>query len=179
MNPHVVIVPGWRNSGPDHWQSRWQADLPAVSRVCQRDWESPVRADWVEALASHIARIDAPVIVAAHSLGCITVAHLPEVVARRIAGALLVAPADIERPNAPEVLRAFGPIPRLRLPFASTVVASTNDPYCSLARATALAAGWGSELVVVGAAGHVNADSGLGDWPAGRRLLHALESIAA
>lgn len=179
MRPHVVIVPGWRDSGPEHWQSRWQRLLPSATRVIQRDWESPLRSDWVDALAAHIERVGAPVVLAAHSLGCITAAHLPERALRLVAGALLVAPADVERPGAPAVLRPFGPVPLARLPFRSTVVAGTDDPYCSLARAASFAESWGSRMVVVHGAGHLNAGSGLGDWAEGLRLLSTLRRAAA
>ena len=178
MRPHVVIVPGWRDSGPDHWQTRWQRHLPSATRVRQDDWENPVRAQWVQALSAHIEALDAPVVIAAHSLGCITVAHLPAHVHDRIAAALLVAPADIERLNAPAVLSAFGPIPLGRLPFRTTLVASTNDPYCTLERATTLAEHWGSRVVVAHGAGHINADSGHGEWSEGLRLLSTLRRAA-
>ena len=42
------------------------------------------------------------------------------------------------------------------------------------ARARLFAEHWGSRLVVVPGAGHINADSGLGDWPQGLKLLGAL-----
>ncbi len=178
MRPHVVIVPGWRDSGPDHWQTRWQRHLPSATRVRQQNWTHPVRADWVAALAAHIEALEAPVVIAAHSLGCITLASLPARVLDRVAAALLVAPADIERANAPEVLRDFGPIPLARLPFRSTLVASTNDPYCTLERATGFAEHWGSRVIVARDAGHINAESGHGEWTEGLRWLSALRRAA-
>lgn len=178
MRPHVVFVPGWRDSGPDHWQTRWQRHVPSATRVRQHDWESPVRAEWVSAVSAHLEALGAPVVVAAHSLGCIAIASLPERARRLVAGALLVAPADIERDGAPEVLRGFGPIPLERLPFRSTLVASTDDPHCSLGRAAAFAEAWGSRVVVAHGAGHINADSGHGDWSEGLRLLSALRRAA-
>ena len=178
MRPQIIIVPGWRDSGPAHWQTRWQAKLPSATRVQQADWETPVRAQWVSTLSEHILACNAPVVLAAHSLGCVTVAHLPPRVMQRIAGALLVAPADVERPAAPAVLAAFGPIPQARLPFRSTLVASTDDPYCSLERAVQFAEAWGSRVSVLHGAGHINADSNLGDWAEGLRLLTILRRAA-
>ncbi len=112
----------------------------------------------------------------AHSLGCALVAHAaarPE--GARIAAALLVAPADVDSPaHTPEETRDFAPLPRRPLPFPATVVASADDPYVALPRARAFAAAWGAAFVDAGARGHLNAASGLGDWPEGRRHLAAL-----
>jgi hypothetical protein len=108
-----------------------------------------------------------------HSLGCVLVAHWARVRgADGIRGALLVAPADVDEISEllPEV-ESFAPVPVARLPFPSTVVTSDDDPYVTLERARHFAASWGSRLVEVGPCGHLNAESGLGDWPDGHRLL--------
>ena len=91
----------------------------------------------------------------------------------RIRGALLVAPGDVERPDLREQVPGWAPIVRQRLPFAATLVGSRNDPFCSHERAHSLAASWGAHWVDLGAAGHINADSGLGDWPEGHALLQS------
>lgn len=178
MRLQPLIVPGWKGSGPLHWQSRWQARLPRATRVEQDDWEAPTRTAWVAALATAIENASRPPLLIAHSLGCITVAHLPMAIRQHIAGALLVAPADVERDDAPAVLRDFAPVPAVPLPFPSIVVVSTDDPYCSPARAQAFATNWGSELMMVPDAGHLNDASGLGDWPEGLRLLTSLRRRA-
>lgn len=171
MTHRVVIVPGWRDSGPGHWQSLWAEGLDGAVRVEQDDWVSPRRDSWVRALGDLILAQDAPVVVAAHSLGCIATAHLPPTVAERIAGALLVAPADPERRAA---LNDFAPVPYARLPYRSVVVASSNDPFCPVRLAGAYARAWGSEFVRMQNAGHINVDSGHGDWPLGLALLQSL-----
>ncbi|MFT4184927.1 MAG: alpha/beta hydrolase, partial [Rhizobium sp.] len=61
--------------------------------------------------------------------------------------------------------------PRQRLPFPSLLVASTDDPYGPSGYAKESACIWGSELVDVGPLGHINAASGLGDWPEGQALF--------
>ncbi|EHK64375.1 RBBP9/YdeN family alpha/beta hydrolase [Achromobacter arsenitoxydans] len=179
MRLQPIIVPGWKNSGPDHWQSRWQALLPHACRIAQSDWQNPRPADWIARLAADVDDARSPVLLIAHSLGCLISAALPVPLRAKVAGALLVAPADIERPDAPECLRAFAPIPRQPLPFQSVVVASDDDPYCALERARTFAADWGSRVVVLPNAGHINADSGLGDWPQGLKLLGALRRRAS
>ncbi len=104
-----LIVPGWQGSPEDHWQSHWQNNLPNSARVAQDDWLTPRREDWVAALAEAIAADSTPVILIAHSLGCITVAHwaasAPVQFLRQVRGALLVSPADVERPACAPALR--------------------------------------------------------------------------
>jgi predicted alpha/beta hydrolase family esterase len=174
-NTKIVIVPGWRNSGPGHWQSLWAQALPDAVRVEQDDWISPVRSAWVRCISDTILRQDAPVVVVAHSLGCIATTHLPDEVVQRIAGALLVAPADPERRAQ---LVDFAPVPYHRLPYRSILVASSNDPYCPIRTAGAYARAWGSELVRLQDAGHINVDSGHGPWPLGIALLQSLRHDA-
>lgn len=171
--PTLVIVPGWRNSGPGHWQSLWAERLGGAVRVAmaEDDWQRPKRSVWVQAIGRTILAQPGPVVVAAHSLGCIATTHLPQEVARRIRGALLVAPADPERRG---VLADFAPVPYQPLPYRSVVVASANDPYCPIRTAGAYARSWGSELVRLQNAGHINVESGHGEWPLGLALLQSL-----
>ena len=172
--PTVIIVPGWRDSGPGHWQTLWADQLPSARRVVQDNWVSPLRRAWVERLSETILSVDGPVVVAAHSLGCITTVHLPGEVAARIQGALLVAPADPERRG---VLADFAPVPYQALPYRSIVVASSNDPFCPARLAWAYARAWGSEFVRLQDAGHINVDSGHGDWSLGLALLQSLAGL--
>jgi predicted alpha/beta hydrolase family esterase len=117
-----------------------------------------------------VAAAAAPVVVVAHSLGCLTVAHY---VGRggRLAAALLVAVPDPTGPEFPAVARTFDGFARSPFGFASRVVASRDDPYASFDFAAGCARAWGSALTDAGNAGHINAASGLGDWPAGQALL--------
>ena len=169
----LVIVPGWRNSGPGHWQTLWAERLSGAVRVqmADEDWQRPRRQVWVQAIGHTILAQPGPVVLAAHSLGCIAVTHLPSEVARRIQGALLVAPADPERRG---VLADLAPVPHQALPYRSIVVASTHDPFCPIRMASAYARSWGSELVRLQNAGHINVESGHGEWPLGLALLQSL-----
>ena len=178
MRFQPIIVPGWRNSGPGHWQSLWARSLPHAVRVVQDDWERPDPVHWIASVARAVDESPCPALLIAHSLGCLTVARLPIALRAKVAGALLVAPADVERPGAPVALRGFAPIADQPLPFQSVVVASDDDPCCELSRAREFAAAWGSRLVVVPGAGHINTDSGFGAWPQGLKLLAALRRRA-
>jgi len=172
MNPLVFILPGLWNSGPQHWQTQWQARHPEWKRVLQRDWATPDRAEWVETLRLNVAACRRPPVLVAHSLGCALVAHWACAANRgAIAGAFLVAPSDVDAPSYPPGTTGFMPMPMHRLHFPSRVVASRNDPYCSVARAAAFGSAWGSDIAWVGEAGHINADTGFGPWPEGERML--------
>lgn len=173
MKPIVLIVPGLGNSGPEHWQRRWEAEEPTWHRVQQADWNRPRCADWIQRLDEAVRSVNAPVVIAAHSLGCLTVAHWGGR-SRRIQGALLVAPVDVEASSSPTGPEGFAPVPLVRLPFSSILVASSDDPYLSQSRARLFADAWGSTLVDVGPLGHVNAQSGIGRWEQGRALLSRL-----
>lgn len=167
----ALIVPGWRDSGPGHWQSLWADRIPGALRVQGVDWLHPRREEWVDAISRCVLQAEAPVVVVAHSLGCIATTHLPLAVAQRLQGALLVAPADPERRA---VLHDFAPVPARRLPYRSIVVASGNDPFCPARLAGAYARSWGSEFLRLPAAGHINIESGHGEWPLGWALLQSL-----
>lgn len=167
----ILIIPGWRDSGPGHWQSLWAEQLPGAVRVQQDDWITPSRQAWVAAITRTILAQTGPVVIAAHSLGCMATVHLPPEAAQRIQGALLVAPADPERRG---VLADFAPVPYQALPYRSIIVASNNDPYCPVRTAGAYARAWGSEFVRLQNAGHINIESGFGAWPLGLALLQSL-----
>lgn len=169
----IIIVPGWRDSGPGHWQTLWAERLPQARRVVQDDWHTPTRSAWVARLEETVLEQPGPVVIVAHSLGCITTAHMKPEVAARVRGALLVAPADPERRA---VLSDFAPVPYAALPYRSILVASSNDPYCPIRLAGAYARAWGSQLVRLPDAGHINVESGHGAWPQGLELLRALET---
>ncbi len=170
-SPRILIVPGWRDSGPGHWQTLWAERYARTVRVQQDNWLAPTRRAWVESLSRTILAQSAPVVIAAHSLGCLAVTHLPPEAEARIAGALLVAPADPERRAA---LADFAPVPSRRLRYPSIVVASSNAPFCPIRLAGAYARNWGSEFVRVPQAGHINVESGHGEWPLGVALLRSL-----
>lgn len=140
----VIVVPGWRDSGPGHWQTLWADRLPGARRVVQDDWITPTREAWVRTLERTVLEAPDPVILVAHSLGCIASAHMGAQAQSRVAGALLVAPADPERRA---VLSDFAPVPYAPLPYRSILVASSNDPYCPIRLAGAYARAWGSEFV--------------------------------
>lgn len=177
MNPTILTVPGWTNSGPDHWQTHWEGGNPDYCRVAQRDWDSPDPAEWIRALEGAVSDAQSPVVLVAHSLGCIAIARWIASASStnrlKMAGAFLVAPCDVDQSDAAAPLRQWRPVPSTPLPFPSLLIASQSDEYLTFARAQALAAAWGSELVDAGDAGHLNSASGFGPWPEGHRWFVA------
>lgn len=173
----VLLLPGWQNSGPGHWQTLWEAQHGDL-RVQQADWFWPRRGDWMAQLEEAVLASPGPVLLAAHSLGCHLVAawaaHSRHTA--RALGALLVAPPDLARPDMPPQLGPWCPPVLARLPFPARLVFSSNDPYCTAQASRALAHAWGTTAEDAGPAGHLNAESGLGDWPWGRAALLGLPS---
>jgi predicted alpha/beta hydrolase family esterase len=174
MSATVLTFPGIGNSGPEHWQSLWEQAHPEFIRISQRDWNHPICDEWVTVFEETVQRIGSTVIVVAHSLACLAIAHWAAKEHAPIKAALLVAVPDPEGPCFPAEAIGFAQLPLQQFSFPSIVVASSDDPYGSLTHAHACANAWGSRLVNIGAAGHINANSGLGRWPQGHALLQEL-----
>jgi uncharacterized protein len=164
----ILIVPGWDDSPPDHWQSRWQQKLSSARRVEQRDFSRPVLAEWRPAIERAVEDCDRPVVIVAHSLGVLATLHAAAGVGEKIAGAFLVAPpSDRAVCETPQIDQGFLPYPRPRLPFKATLVGSDNDPFAEPGFARELAKAIGATYLDAGASGHINVDSGHGPWPEG------------
>lgn len=170
----ILIQPGLGNSGEFHWQTLWQSMFPFSKRIKQKNWFNPEASDWVSEIEKSVARSSGKVFIVAHSLGCLAVVHWALKTKLNIAGALLVAPPDADLLEKNQMASGFNPLPQLRLPFKSIVVASSNDPYANPGVAQGYASTWGSWYINIGEKGHINAESGLGFWPEGLKILHTL-----
>ncbi|KQY93793.1 alpha/beta hydrolase [Caulobacter sp. Root1455] len=186
MQSTVLFVPGLRDHVADHWQTLLAAEIPGSRTVPPLEADRLSRAARVERLDQAIAAIDGPVILVAHSAGCLMVAHWAQSHGRPIKGALLATPADVETPlppgyPTPEQLRDGGwlPTPRRPLPFQSILAASANDPLADFDRMVRLASDWGSQLVPLGDVGHLNPVSGFGPWSRGRHFIDILDAPVA
>ena len=172
----ILIVPGWLNSGPDHWQSRWERNLKTARRIEQDSWHAPDKDEWVGNIVKAVE--------AQRARPCwwrTASASSPSPTRRRNfrrarGGAFLVAPPDVDNTQSwpenqgntwPAGSYGFAPVPMTPLPFPSLLLAAEDDPYCSQARAKAFALAWGSIFVDVGQAGHIADQSGHGPWPDG------------
>lgn len=168
----TLIIPGLHSSGPDHWQTWFEEQLPGTVRVIQRDWSQPDLPEWSSRVRRDLVRNPGRHLIVAHSFGVLAGVHAAAGHADRIEGALLVAPADPGKFGI-EPLMLEGP-----LPFPAVVVASSNDPWMTLWRAAEFADRLGADLVNLGEAGLINAESGFGAWPEGLVLLERLRRRA-
>lgn len=174
----ILTVPGLNNSGPGHWQTIWEQTRDDCRRVELGMWDRPHRNTWINALNLAIRAADRPVVLAAHSLGCMAVAWWAALEqpghGGKVKGALLVAPPAVDHRLCDPRVATFAPIPRTELPFPAILVGSHDDPYMAFRDARALAQLWGCGFADAGKVGHINADSGLGDWAFGQFLLDRL-----
>jgi len=172
---NYFIVPGLGNSGPEHWQTYFEKSDTNFQRIEQQEWNAPNCSDWIANIEKAISGFDPlTVVLIGHSLGCITIAHWANQFNKQIKGALLVGPSDIDAPLYTFPSTGFVPIPTEKMNFKSIIVASENDLWVSVDRAKYFAASWGSEFVNIGNAGHINADSGYGDWAQGLEILKTI-----
>jgi len=169
---HYFIIPGLQGSGENHWQTHFEKSNNNFIRIEQNDWNKPNLIEWADNIDKAIANFDpSSVVLVGHSMGCPTIAAWANKYNRRIKGAMLVAPADLE--SKKELMNEVGLVnyPTNTLNFKSIVVASTNDPWASIEKQQYFAQKWGSELINIGAAGHINDQSGLGKWEQGLNIL--------
>lgn len=168
ISHRFLIQPGWADSDKDHWQSHWLRRLgERAEKIEQREWYFPQLSEWEMTARETIERQKSPVVLVAHSLGCVLAARLLAQPLSPVAAAVLVAPADIERSTAPEQTRNFAPISRTPLAVPALVVSSSNDPFCREERAAGFARTWGADLWPLKDAGHINTAAGFGEWPEG------------
>lgn len=169
----TIIIPGIDGSGPEHWQSRWEAALPDARRFSPTSWRRPELGDWMAALEREVRRSAAPPVLVAHSLGCLLAAHWAAQTTALVSAALLVSVPDSGGRAFPAAAAGFGQVPDRPLPFPALILASENDPYADIAYMRERAAAWRASVQTVGRLGHINEDSGLGGWPDGRARLKA------
>jgi predicted alpha/beta hydrolase family esterase len=169
------IVPGLGNSGPQHWQTYFENSGTGFTRIQQQEWDAPTCEDWISTIEKYLEGEDLPnVVLIGHSLGSAAIVHWASKYKHIIKAAMLVAPSDPEAPHYTFPATGFAPLPLHPLPFSSVVVASADDVWVSLERATLFANSWGSKLVNLGNAGHINAASGHGEWVEGLEILKGL-----
>lgn len=168
----LLIIPGFKGSERDHWQTRWAAKLPAARRVEQRDFERPVLAEWRERIVEAADLSSRPAILIAHSLGALAVAASAPFLQGKVKGAFLVAPpAQSVVAEMVAIEPAFAQFKALNLSFPALLIASRNDPYAPYPESERLAAALAADLVDAGASGHINVESGHGPWPEGLMRL--------
>lgn len=174
----VLLVPGLNGSPDAHWQTVWEQERADCERAELGAWSDPDPDTWIERLDHFVQRQRSPLVLVAHSLGCIATVLWSHSKFHRhrdtVLGAILVAPCDTEATSS-RPLRRFAPLPRSRLEMRTILVASTDDPFATIVRSRQFASAWGSKFVNIGRAGHINADSGLGSWRFGQRIVDRMK----
>jgi uncharacterized protein len=166
------IIPGLGNSGVEHWQTYFEAKGDNFIRINQLEWDAPNCTDWISKIENTISKYDLTnVVLIGHSLACTTIAHWAKYYGKKIKGALLVAPSDVDVAGYNFPTTGFSPIPSDTINFKTIVVASENDEWVTLERAKYFAEKWGSEFINIGNAGHINTAAGFGKWDEGLKLL--------
>lgn len=168
---NTVFVAGYGNSLGKHWQNIWHQQTENSFWVAQRDWDNPQCEDWVEALNTLLTSLEGPVLLITHSLGGSTLNEWSKRFQGKILAAFIVAPPDVESDYLPDAIQGYQNLPLQPLPFPSVLVASNDDPYCSLPRAQFFAQQWGADFIDAGKLGHINVQSELGEWAQGQAML--------
>ncbi len=180
MTLKFLILPGIGNSDENHWQSHWESLSSDFQRIDQDNWYKPVCSEWKEKLELRVSELGENIVLIAHSLSCLLVAHWAASTTLKIAGALLVAPPDPKAEAFPKEALGFADVPLAKLDFHSIVIASESDPYADIAFSRNCAQQWGAEFINVGDSGHINSASGFGVWPYGEKILEDIvEKLAA
>jgi uncharacterized protein len=175
LETNYLIVPGYGNSGPEHWQTYFEKKLPNCKRIEQKSWEKPICEDWIMAINNAVIQYSPEsVVLISHSMGGIAIAHWAAKFGTKIKAAMIVAPPDLDNPWQDLGLESFTPIPKSKLPFKSVLVASNNDSWATINKSKEIATNWGSNLLFVNNAGHINAASGFGEWNNGLEILFDL-----
>ena len=169
-----LVLAGFQDSGPLHWQSHWAAGDPRYVKLAHSSWDAPDRHVWVRELEAFRPTLPADTVIVAHSLGCLLTAYWAAQTQYTVRGALLVAPPNLGRPDAPPSITNFRDPPMTLLPFPSIVVGSDDDPYAGVDYMAGCAKAWGSRFVLLQGAGHVGSMSPVREWRAGKGLLEEL-----
>jgi len=175
MSITIVNVPGYNNAGPAQWQSLFEKKYVNFQRVQQLDWLSPVREQWIQGIENRIAEIDGDIILVGHSCGAVAIAQWSLIHdTSKVKGALLVAPADVDKDSALLAIQLQRPLPTEKLPFNTKLIYSDNDEHTSTLRSEKMGKDWGSELILVKGASHFHTEAGFGEWPEAEKWIEQL-----
>jgi len=172
---HIVNVPGFGGSGPQHWQTAWEQAHPGFTRFAPTSWTEPDSGDWSRAIGRAVGA--GPAVLVAHSLGCLAAADWARRHPELIAGVFLVAVPDPQAAVFPVPTTPFAEVALTRpLGVPALVVASEDDRFCTPETSARIARGWDAGWLSVGRLGHINSDSDLGTWPLGWDLFTAFST---
>lgn len=177
MKTIYLLVPGYTNAGPEHWQSYIENKYSNTLRIEQDDWNSPSEL-WVEKINNTINSLDSDLILLGHSCGAVAVAQwASKYQVDKVRALILVAPADVESENAIKPIITQRPLPTDKILYKSLVIFSENDQHLSEKRARHLAKIWGSATHLIPGAGHIHTAAGYGEWEEGEKIIEEFTNI--
>jgi len=168
MQKKILIVHGWGGSDYPHWQSYLASEIAKdygyVYFLKFSDVENPTFNEWSKELLDALDEFN-PDIVVCHSLANTLWFQLAnQNKLKKVQSLFLIAPPSMHCPI--EELSEFFPCETPTKLYANNVllVGSTNDPYMDESEFLRLQAELGVEMELIKNAGHINSDSGYGQW---------------
>jgi predicted alpha/beta hydrolase family esterase len=169
MKKKVLLLHGWGGSDYPHWQSWLAGELAkaygTVSFPLLDHPHYPSKNRWMRQVKTLLSEYK-PDVVLCHSLANTLWFHLcHEGEIDPVETLFLVAPPRLECEI--ETIKSFFPVTPPPKLFAQNVqlVTSTTDPYMTPEEARVLQKTLDVPMHVLENAGHINADSGYGEWP--------------
>jgi len=169
VSKKVLLLHGWGGSDFPHWQS-WLAseiakEYGTVSFLKFSNFDFPDLEVWKKELKEELESFK-PDIVICHSLANTLWFHLcVDSKLQEVEKLYLVAPPSFN--CAVEEIKSFFPLnlPTNTMAKETLLVSSTNDPYMTIDEAKELQKSLNIKMIVLDNAGHINTDSGYGEWP--------------
>ncbi|MFM2479915.1 RBBP9/YdeN family alpha/beta hydrolase [Celerinatantimonas sp. YJH-8] len=172
---HLLFLAGIGNSGSEHWQRQWYLESEQATWVEHSNWEQPVMEQWLDDFEHALVSIHEPVVVIAHSLGCVLFTEwLRCHDLGQVSGAMLVAMPNVLGPEFPEQAVHFSNLGTYCDCCPAVIVASEDDPYASIEHAYNQGRALNAAVHNIGAVGHINGQSNLGYWLEGQMILRDL-----
>ena len=169
MSKKVLLLHGWGGSNSPHWQSWLAGELAKeygyINFFCFSDFDTPSLDVWKSELIATLEDFR-PDIVICHSLANTLWFHLCNTSTLKMIETLyLVAPPSLHCKVAE--IKEFFPqdVPQNLFAKEVLLIGSTNDPYMSTHELYELQKVLDVELKILENAGHINGDSGFGEWP--------------
>ena len=165
----VLILHGWGGSDYPHWQS-WLAgelakDYGTVSFPLLDNPHFPTKNRWMRQV-KEVLETFKPDTVVCHSMANTLWFHLcEEGEIASVERLLMVAPPRLDLEL--DTIKTFFPVMPTKNLYAreAMLVTSTDDPYLTPKEANGLQNSLNIPMKVLEDAGHINADSGYGEWP--------------
>jgi predicted alpha/beta hydrolase family esterase len=168
MKDRVLLLHGWGGSDFPHWQSYLASEIAkdygCVSFLKFSNFDFPKLDAWRDEMLKEIEEFK-PTTIVCHSLAnTLWFILCNEDALQEVEKLFLVAPPSLNTDI--EELKEFFPIklPKKLYAKKTLLITSTNDPYLTQDEAKQMQQALKVDMEVLEGAGHINADSGFGEW---------------